>query len=44
MTRHYIIEIEEIPLEQQQPDILSNEGRIVYHSSGERLYRAVGIP
>jgi hypothetical protein len=44
MTKKYIIEIEEIPFEQQQPDVFSNEGRIAGPKANKRLFRAVGIP
>ncbi len=43
MGRKYIIEIEEIPFEQQHPDVFTNEGRIVYPRSQDRLFRAVGF-
>lgn len=44
MTKKYIIEIEEIPFELQQPDVFSKEGRIAGPRSDKRLFRAVGIP
>ena len=44
MTRKYIIEIEEIPFEQQQPEVFANEGRIAGHKDRKKLFRAVGIP
>ena len=43
MGKKYIIEIEEIPFEQLQPDVFTKEGRIVFPASRERLYRAVGF-
>ena len=44
MTRKYIIEIEEIPFEQQQPEVFANEGRIAGPRTSKKLFRAVGIP
>ena len=44
MTRKYIIEIEEIPFEQQQPEVFANEGRIAGPRASKKLFRAVGIP
>ena len=43
MTRKYIIEIEEIPFE-QQPEVFANEGRIAGPRASKKLFRAVGIP
>lgn len=43
MSKKYIIEIEEIPFEQQHPDVFTEEGRMVNPLSKERLFRAVGF-
>jgi len=44
MTRKYIIEIEEIPFEQQQADVFTEEGRLAGPRSNEQLFRALGFP
>ena len=44
MTKKYIIEIEEIPFEQQQADVFTEEGRLASPRSKEQLFRAVGFP
>ena len=44
MTQKYIIEIEEIPFEQQQADVFTDEGRLAGPRSNEQLFRAVGFP
>ena len=44
MTQKYIIEIEEIPFEQQQADVFTEEGRLASPRSNEQLFRAVGFP
>jgi hypothetical protein len=43
MGKKYIIEIEEIPFEQQHPDVFTKEGRMAVPRSKEHLFRAVGF-
>ena len=44
MTKKYIIEIEEIPFEQQHADVFTKEGRMASPRANEQLFRAVGFP
>ena len=43
MGKKYIIEIEEIPFEQRNADVFTEEGRMAGSRSKERLFRAVGF-
>ncbi len=43
MGKKYIIEIEEIPFEQRNADVFTEEGRMAGPRSKERLFRAVGF-
>ena len=43
MSKKYIIEIEEIPFEQQQADVFTMEGRLASPLSNNQLFRAVGF-
>ena len=43
MGRKYIIEIEEIPFEQQHADVFTKEGRMANPRSNEKLFRALGF-
>ena len=44
MSKKYIIEIEEIPFEQQHADVFTKEGRMASPLANEQLFRAVGFP
>ena len=43
MSRKYIIEIEEVPFERQDPDAFAKEDRIVPSPSSDQLFRVVGF-
>ena len=43
LMEKYIIEIEEIPFEQQHADVFTNEGRMASPRANEQLFRAVGF-
>ena len=43
LMKKYIIEIEEIPFEQQHADVFTKEGRMASPRANEQLFRAIGF-